>query len=90
MSEPSASNTTTLKTGQGLMPAISTGSLPAVVTVILPPEKAGEVSELAERYRLATAEPHTLITFGQEAIGGFGAKLDAILSQITNAQSPVL
>ena len=90
MSEPSASNTTTLETSQGLMPALSTSSPPAVVTVILPPEKAGEVTDLAERYRLATVEPHGLITFGQEAIGGFGAKLDAILSQITNAQSPVL
>ncbi|TAY89723.1 Toxic anion resistance protein (TelA) [Rhizobium leguminosarum] len=72
------------------MPTLSTGNLPAVVTVVLPPEKAGEVSDLAERFRLATVEPHGLITFGQEAIGGFGAKLDAILSQITNAQSPVL
>ncbi len=39
---------------------------------------------------MATAEPHTLVTFGQEAISSFGAKLDTILSQITNAQSPVL
>ncbi|MBX5172008.1 Toxic anion resistance protein (TelA) [Rhizobium sp. NZLR1b] len=90
MSEPSASNTKSLETSPGLMPALSTGGLPAVVTVVLPPEKAGEVGDLAERYRLATVEPHHLITFGQEAIGGFGAKLDAILSQITNAQSPVL
>jgi len=91
MSEPSTSNTTTLDASRpGLMPALSTGNLPAVVTVVLPPEKVGEVSDLAERFRLATAEPHTLITFGQDAIGSFGAKLDAILSQITNAQSPVL
>ena len=90
MSEPSTPNIATRETSPGLLPALSTGNLPAVVTVVLPPEKAGEVSDLAERFRLATAEPHTLITFGQDAIGGFGAKLDAILSQITNAQSPVL
>ncbi|EJB05487.1 hypothetical protein Rleg9DRAFT_4371 [Rhizobium leguminosarum bv. trifolii WSM597] len=90
MSEPNASETKTLETSPGLMPALSTGGLPAVVTVVLPPAKAGEVVDLAERYRLATVEPQNLITFGQEAIGGFGAKLDAILSQITNAQSPVL
>jgi len=86
----SESKTTALETKPDLMPAIAAGGLPAVVTVVLPPEKAGDVTDLAERYRLATAEPHTLITFGQEAVGSFGAKLDTILSQITNAQSPVL
>ena len=86
----SESKTTALETKPDLMPAIVAGGLPAVVTVVLPPEKAGDVTDLAERYRLTTAEPHTLITFGQEAIGSFGAKLDTILSQITNAQSPVL
>ena len=90
MSEPSTPNTATREMSPRLTPTLSTGNLPAVVTVVLPPEKAGEVSDLAERFRLATVEPHGLITFGQEAIGGFGAKLDAILSQITNAQSPVL
>ncbi len=87
MSEP---KTTALEAKTDLMPSVAAGGPPAIVTVVLPPEKAGDVSDLAERYRLATAEPHTLITFGQEAIGSFGAKLDTILSQITNAQSPVL
>jgi hypothetical protein len=87
MSEP---KTTALETKPDLMPSIAAGGPPAVVTVVLPLEKAGDISDLAERYRLATAEPHTLVTFGQEAISSFGAKLDTILSQITNAQSPVL
>ncbi|MDR6667509.1 toxic anion resistance protein [Rhizobium sp. 1399] len=86
MSEPK----TTALEKPDLMPSIAAGGPPAVVTVVLPLEKAGDISDLAERYRLATAEPHTLVTFGQEAISSFGAKLDTILSQITNAQSPVL
>ncbi|WP_400157900.1 toxic anion resistance protein [Agrobacterium sp. P15N1-A] len=45
---------------------------------------------MAERTSLAAMEASTLVTFGQEAVSGFGAKLDAILSQITNAQSPIL
>jgi Toxic anion resistance protein (TelA) len=86
----SEQKTTAIETKPDLMPSIVAGGPPAVVTVKLPPEKAGDVSDLAERYRLATAEPHTLVTFGQEAISSFSAKLDTILSQITNAQSPVL
>ena len=66
------------------------GNLPATVTVILPPEKAQAVTEMADRFSVLKAEPHTLITFGQEAISSFGARLDQILSQITNADSPVL
>lgn len=89
MPDPSASNTI-LETNSSLVPALRTGNLPAVVTVILPPEKAGAVSDLAERFTVMKAEPHVLITFGQEAIGSFGARLDEILSQITNAESPVL
>lgn len=45
---------------------------------------------MADRTSLAAMEASTLVTFGQEAVSGFGAKLDAILSQITNAQSPIL
>ncbi|MBN9434370.1 MAG: Toxic anion resistance protein (TelA) [Bosea sp.] len=89
MPDPSASNTI-LETNSSLVPTPPTGNLPAVVTVVLPPEKAGAVSDLAERFTVMKAEPHVLITFGQEAIGSFGARLDEILSQITNAESPVL
>jgi hypothetical protein len=89
MPDASASNTI-LETNSSLVPALPTGNLPAVVTVILPPEKAGAVSDLAERFTVMKAEPHVLITFGQEGIGSFGARLDEILSQITNAESPVL
>ena len=67
-----------------------TNTLPAVVTVTLPPEKAGAVDDLAGRFRVMTAEPHALVTFGQEAIGSFGVRLDDILAQITHADSPVL
>ena len=90
MPDPSASSTTTVETNSDLAPVLSTGKLPAVVTVVLPPEKGGAVSDLAERFTVMKAEPHALITFGQEAIGSFGARLDEILSQITNAESPVL
>lgn len=45
---------------------------------------------MADRTSLTAMEASTLVTFGQEAVSGFGAKLDAILAQITNAQSPVL
>ena len=89
MPDPSASNTI-LETNSSLVPTPPTGNLPAVVTVVLPPEKAGAVSDLAQRFTVMKAEPHVLITFGQEAIGSFGARLDEILSQITNAESPVL
>jgi hypothetical protein len=90
MPEPSTPNTSTLDPATGELAVASTAALPATVTVILPPEKAGAVEDLSSRFNLMTAEPHTLITFGQEALGSFGARLDDILSQITNAQSPVL
>jgi hypothetical protein len=57
---------------------------------MLPPDRLEAVGELAQSFTVVKAEPQALITFGQEAISGFGARLDAILSQITNADSPVL
>lgn len=60
------------------------------VTVILPPERREEAEAIAARSRLDDMEASLLVRFGQEAIAGFGSRLDAILSQITKAQSPVL
>jgi hypothetical protein len=70
--------------------AAPTGTLPAVVTVILPPEKVSAANDMAKKVSLAKADAHVLVTFGQEAIGGFGKKLDEILEQITKGDSPVL
>lgn len=72
----------------------ATDNLPAVsqaptVAVILAPEKMGDALEIARRFSL-DAQPQTLISFGQEPIGAFGARLDEILGQITKADSPVL
>ncbi|MFT4180520.1 MAG: Toxic anion resistance protein (TelA) [Rhizobium sp.] len=56
----------------------------------LPADRFAEVEAIASRTSLGKLEPSSLVTFGQEAVSGFGSKLDAILAQITNAQSPVL
>ena len=69
---------------------VPTGNLPAVVKVILPPEKRTLAEELARKTPLVKTADHTVVTFGQEAIASFGAKLDDILSEITKADSPVL
>jgi len=90
MPEPTTSSTTMLDVDAGLPAAVAAVNPPVAVTVTLPPERSGDVEALTQRVSLMTAEPHTLITFGQEAVGSFGARLDDILSQITNAQSPVL
>lgn len=78
--------TTTAKNPLGL----AAGGPPAIVTVTLPAVRQAEAQEIAGKTSLDTMEPSSLVTFGQEALSGFGTKLDAILSQITNAQSPVL
>nr|WP_246802315.1 toxic anion resistance protein [Rhizobium leucaenae] len=70
--------------------AVASGGLPAKVTIVLSPENRADAEVIAKKFRLETAEPSGLVTFGQEAISGFGSRLDEILSQITNAQSPVL
>ncbi|TQX85957.1 MULTISPECIES: toxic anion resistance protein [Rhizobium] len=62
----------------------------ATVKVTLPAERVAEAEVIADRSALDAMEASTLVTFGQEAVLGFGAKLDAILDQITKAQSPVL
>ena len=68
----------------------ATTTMPAKVTIVLPPEKRAVAEELARKTPLATTADHTVVTFGQEAISGFGSKLDDILAQITKADSPVL
>ncbi len=65
-------------------------SLPARVTIILPPDKRDAAEALARKAPLVTTADHSVVTFGQDAIAGFGAKLDDILAQITKADSPVL
>ncbi len=77
-------------TGTPTQIAIPLGGPLATVKVTLPAERQAEADAVAERTSLEAMEASTLVTFGQEAVSGFGAKLDAILSQITNAQSPVL
>lgn len=80
-----------LATAAGATMVADTSPLPGTqVAVVLPPEKAGEVADLARKFTVAGVEPHALITFGQEPIASFGARLDEILGQITNADSPVL
>lgn len=87
----STTTTTTTETDDlvGLQPAPS-ASLPATVRVILPPEKRTVAEDMARKTPLVKAADHTVVTFGQEAIASFGAKLDDILSEITKADSPVL
>ncbi|WP_200863970.1 toxic anion resistance protein [Asticcacaulis sp. AC466] len=70
--------------------SVPTGNLPATVKVVLPPEKRTLAEELARKTPLVKTADHTVVTFGQEAIASFGAKLDDILSEITKADSPVL
>ncbi|MBZ5762563.1 Toxic anion resistance protein (TelA) [Rhizobium sp. VS19-DR104.2] len=70
--------------------AFPAGEPLATVKVTLPAERVAEAEVIADRSALDAMEASTLVTFGQEAVLGFGAKLDAILDQITKAQSPVL
>lgn len=70
--------------------AFPAGGPLATVKVTLPAERVAEAEVIADRSALDAMEASTLVTFGQEAVLGFGAKLDAILDQITKAQSPVL
>lgn len=70
--------------------AFPAGGPLATVKVMLAPERVAEAEVIADRTALDAVEASTLVTFGQEAVLGFGAKLDAILDQITKAQSPVL
>lgn len=65
-------------------------NLPAAVTVILPAEKRLAAEELAHKTPLLNTTDATVVTFGQDAISSFGARLDDILAQITKADSPVL
>ncbi|MDE1996892.1 MAG: Toxic anion resistance protein (TelA), partial [Rhizobiaceae bacterium] len=44
-----------------------------IVTIVLPPEKMGDVERFADRFSLIKADPPVLVTFGEEAIGSFGA-----------------
>ena len=69
---------------------LAAGSPPAMVTVTLPAVRQAEAQEIAGKTSLDTMEPSSLVTFGQQALSGFGKKLEAILSKITNAKSPVL
>lgn len=78
--------TTTATNSLGL----AVGGPPAIVTVTLPQERQAEAQAIARKVSLEAMEASSLVTFGQQALSGFGAKLDAILSQITTAQSPVL
>lgn len=57
---------------------------------MLPSERLAEAQTIADRTSLSALEASRLVTFGEEAVSGFGAKLDAILMQISNGQSPVL
>lgn len=92
MADGRTSSPTVTETGtaQALIPLPKAANLLAVVKVVLPPEKVAAVDDLARRFAVMTVEPHALITFGQEAVASFGARLDEILRHITNAESPVL
>lgn len=72
------------------LPPAATGNLPAIVKITLPDEKRAAAEDLARKTPLVKTADHTVVTFGQEAIASFGAKLDAILAEITKADSPVL
>jgi Toxic anion resistance protein (TelA) len=62
----------------------------AKVKVVLPPERNVDVEDVARKNMLFKAPAQTVVTFGQDAIASFGARLDEILEQITKAESPVL
>lgn len=65
-------------------------SLPDRVTVMLPSDKIEAATAIAGEFSVSAVEPQVLISFGQESIGSFGARLDEILDQITKGGSPVL
>jgi hypothetical protein len=66
------------------------GATPTSVQVTLPPEKAALVPDIVGKYSIATAPGTDLVTYGQQPIGAFSTQLDAMLDQVTKADSPVL
>lgn len=70
--------------------AVVESATPVSVQVNLPPEKAALVPEIVGKYSIATAPGTDLVTFGQQPIGAFSTQLDAMLEQVTKADSPVL
>ena len=71
-----------------LVPARESAS--AVVKIVLPPERASDVSAIVGALQLDLAPGTALVTFGQEPISALNARLDAMLEQVTKADSPVL
>ena len=72
--------------------AISTpvrSTLTAVV-VKLPAELALKVPEVTKGFNLAVVPATQIVTFGQEPVNAFSAHLNAMLEQVTKADSPVL
>lgn len=71
--------------------AVVAGSVaPPSVQVNLPPEQAALVPDIVGKYSIATAPGTDLVTYGQQPIGAFSTQLDAMLEQVTKADSPVL
>lgn len=70
--------------------AVSTGTTPTALTIVLPPEQAAKVPEVVRGFSVATVPGTALVTFGQQPIAAFSAQLDAMLEQITKADSPLL
>ena len=62
----------------------------ALVRVNLPPDKAAQVPEIVAKFDVATVPGTALVTFGQQPVAAFSAQLDAMLEQVTKADSPVL
>ncbi|KAA0690929.1 hypothetical protein DTW90_28925 [Neorhizobium sp. P12A] len=53
------------------------GSLPTIaahtVTIALPNDRLADVDALSGRISIDSLEPSSLVTYGQEAVSGFGA-----------------
>lgn len=83
-------NEKTLPLATDSLPAVRDGNAPAALAVVLPPEQAAKVPEIVRSVSVANVPGTALVTFGQQPVASFSTQLDAMLEQITKADSPVL